>query len=430
VTASSRSSRDTSISSAHDPRSLLPTVATAIDGVRNAVQETGLLVVYYLTFDRFDKVEEIYGWEKLDAVLDTTARELSRLLVATPLHDARLMVSYLNDDDFVLLHIPSNGSKSEDDIETMTRELQQGICTRLESAHGTDIASLFDLYVGRALVYVDPKARLERQIYRGIREAAGNARNVEQRDRVRLIEDLRETLRTRAVYVDYHPIVSADDGRVFGYEALARGSLRSLRRPEVMFEIAAEAGLLWELSRLCRERAVDGMRKQLSAGELLFINIDPHDFQDPAFGESDLDVPDPRQVVIEITERTAIKNYPEFRERLRAFRERGYRFAVDDAGSGYAGLGSIANLEPDFIKLDLSLITGIDTNFIKQDLVESIVRFANDQGARVTAEGVEQEAEYEMVKTLGVHFMQGFFLHRPQQAPHDLDRPVDRPTLL
>ena len=121
-----------------------------------------------------------------------------------------------------------------------------------------------------------------------------------------------------------------------------------------MFDVAAEADLIWELSRLCRARAIEGMETRLAPGQLLFLNVDPHDFADPAFNEQE--VADPSRVVIEITERTAIKDYPKFRERLKAFRERGYRFAVDDAGSGYAGLGSIANLEPDFIKLDISLI--------------------------------------------------------------------------
>src|SRR5665213_885714 len=222
-------------------------------------------------------------------------------------------------------------------------------------------------------------------------------------------------LRTRSVYVDYHPIVNAADGAVFGYEALARGSMRSLRRPEMMFDVAAGAGLIWELSRLCRDRAMEGIKQLLKPGETLFINVDPHDFADPEFDDTALDIADAHHIVIEITERTAIKDYPKFLERLKAFRDRGFRFAVDDAGSGYAGLGSIANLEPDFIKLDISLINGIDTNFIKQDLVETLVRFANDQGAMVIAEGVEYEQEYEMVKSLGVHLVQGFFLHRPSQ---------------
>src|SRR3954463_9921981 len=157
------------------------------------------------------------------------------------------------------------------------------------------------------------------------------------------------------------------------------------------------------------------MNTRLAPGQLLFLNVDPHDFADPAFNERE--VAEPSRVVIEITERTAIKDYPKFRERLRAFRELGYRFAVDDAGSGYAGLGSIANLEPDFIKLDISLINSIDTNFIKQNLVEGMVRFANEHGAMVIAEGVERAEEFETVKAIGVHLVQGFFLHKPSGAP-------------
>jgi EAL domain-containing protein (putative c-di-GMP-specific phosphodiesterase class I) len=182
-----------------------------------------------------------------------------------------------------------------------------------------------------------------------------------------------------------------------------------------MFDVAAEADLVWELSRLCRSRAIEGIETRLQPNELLFLNVDPHDFSDPAFNENEVKYPE--RVVIEITERTAIKDYPKFRERLKIFRERGFRFAVDDAGSGYAGLGSIANLEPDFIKLDISLINGIDTNFIKQNLVETMVKFSNDHGAMVIAEGVERSEEFETVKGLGVHLVQGFFLHRPSHLP-------------
>ena len=182
-----------------------------------------------------------------------------------------------------------------------------------------------------------------------------------------------------------------------------------------MIDVAAQADLVWELSRLCRARAIEGIATRLKADELLFINVDPLDFNDPAFNE--MEIENPERVVIEITERTAIKDYPKFRDRLKAFRDRGFRFAVDDAGSGYAGLGSIANLEPDFIKLDISLINSIDTNFIKQNLVEGMVRFANEHGAMVIAEGVERSEEFETVKALGVHLVQGFFLHKPSGAP-------------
>jgi EAL domain-containing protein (putative c-di-GMP-specific phosphodiesterase class I)/GGDEF domain-containing protein len=402
----------------HDAMTGLPTLPVMIERSRALFKERGELVVLYLNFVRYSKIEEIYGWEKLDAVLETTSAAVREFLddSAAP-SSARLMVSFTNDDDFIFFHVPAAGvaAATDSEITDMVARLQRHVAGRIEAQHGDDIAALFDIYVGRSHVYYNPKVRLERLIYRGIREAAKAARSIEERDRARRVSDLRASLRERGVYIDYHPIVVTDTQEIYGYEALARGVMRSLRSPEVMFDVAAEADLVWELSRLCRSRAIEGMDTHLQPGELLFLNVDPHDFNDPAFNEHE--VKQPERVVIEITERTAIKDYPKFRERLRAFREAGFRFAVDDAGSGYAGLGSIANLEPDYIKLDISLINGIDTNFIKQNLVETMVKFANDHGARVIAEGVERAEEFKAVKELGVHLVQGFFLHRPSRAP-------------
>jgi EAL domain-containing protein (putative c-di-GMP-specific phosphodiesterase class I)/GGDEF domain-containing protein len=401
----------------HDSLTGLPTLPVMIERSRNLFKERGELVVLYLNFVRYSKIEEIYGWEKLDAVLETTAAAVREFLDDTALSTSRLMVSFTNDDDFIFFHVPAAGvaAASEGEITEMVARLQRHVGGRIEAQHGEDIAALFDIYVGRAHVYYNPKIRLERLIYRGIREAANASRSIEERERARRVADLRSSLRDRGVYIDYHPIVVTETRQIFGYEALARGVMRSLRSPEVMFDVAAEADLVWELSRLCRARAIEGVDTRLQPGELLFLNVDPHDFNDPAFNVDEVKYPE--RVVIEITERTAIKDYPKFRERLRVFREKGFRFAVDDAGSGYAGLGSIANLEPDFIKLDISLINAIDTNFIKQNLVETMVKFANDHGAKVIAEGVERAEEFKAVKDLGVHLVQGFFLHRPSHLP-------------
>ena len=400
----------------HDSLTGLPTLPVAIERSRQLFKERGELVVLYFSFVRYSKIEEIYGWEKLDSVLETTASAVRDFLDDDDLGASRVMVSFTNDDDFIFFHVPASGvaAATDSEITEMTTRLQRHVGAKIEEAHGEDIAALFDIYVGRAHLYYNPKIRLERLIYRGIREAANASRSLEQRERSRRVADLRTSLRDRMVYVDYHPIVVASTREIFGYEALARGQMRTLRSPEVMFDVAAEADLIWELSRLCRARALEGMNTLLAPGQLLFLNVDPHDFTDPAFTEQE--VTDPSRVVIEITERTAIKDYPKFRERLKAFRSMGYRFAVDDAGSGYAGLGSIANLEPDFIKLDISLINAIDTNFIKQNLVQTMVRFADDHNAMVIAEGVERAEEFKTVQELGVHLVQGFFLHRPQSA--------------
>jgi EAL domain-containing protein (putative c-di-GMP-specific phosphodiesterase class I)/GGDEF domain-containing protein len=392
-----------------------PTLPVMLERGRELLERRGRMTVLYIEFVRYSKLEEIYGWEKLDAVLQTTAAAVRDFYdTRTGGEENMLMVSHTGDDDFIFFtDLPDAVETAERRINEIAHELEEHMRGRIEAEHGDDVAGLFEIYVGSTTLFRNPKIRPERIIYRGIREAAAAARGVESRERSRKVADLKETIREEAVYIVYHPIVVTETKQVYGYEALARGTHRALRSPEVMFGVAEEANLIWELSRLCRRKAIQGMDETLNAGQYLFLNIDPHDFRDPSFrfDEEDMNVSHPERIVLEITERTAITDYPTFQGYLKEFRDRGFRFAVDDAGSGYAGLGSIANLEPDFIKLDISLISGIDTNFMKQNLVETMVQFANDHGIKVIAEGVERQEEYETVRQIGVHLTQGFYFH-------------------
>ena len=398
-----------------------PTLPVMLEQARAMLDRSGRLTLLYIEFVRYSKLEEIYGWQKLDEVLQSTAAAVREFYDQQRGHqESLLMVSHTGDDDFIFFtDLPEPVEQAEQRINELAQALQTFIRERLEQDHGADIAGLFDIYIGSTTIFRNPKIRTERMIYRGIREAAQAARSVEHRERSRKVADLKETLREGAVYVEYHPIVVTATKEVYGFEALARGSHRGMRSPEILFGVAEEANLIWELSRLCRQRAVEGMETHLTPDQLLFINIDPHDFRDPAFRSMNaeaLGIKHPERIVLEITERTAITDYPTFQVYLKEFRDQGFRFAVDDAGSGYAGLGSIANLGPDFIKLDISLISDIDTNFMKQNLVETMVSFANEHDIKVIAEGVEREEEYETVKQLGVHLTQGFLFHTPQHT--------------
>jgi EAL domain-containing protein (putative c-di-GMP-specific phosphodiesterase class I)/GGDEF domain-containing protein len=400
-----------------------PTLPVMLEQGREMLERRGRLTVLYIQFVRYSKLEEIYGWEKLDEVLQTTANSVREFYDRRRTkEESLLMVSHTGDDDFIFFtDLPDPVAEAEQRINELATELETHVRARLEGEHGEDVAGLFEIYIGSATLFRNPKVRTERQIYRGIREAAAAARGVESRERTRKVADLKTLLREEDVYIVYHPIVVTATREIYGYEALARGGMRALRSPEVLFGVAEEANLIWELSRLCRKRAIEGIDTHLQENELLFLNIDPHDFRDPTFRYLDLDelgVEHPERIVLEITERTAITDYPKFVGYLNEFRERGFRFAVDDAGSGYAGLGSIANLSPDFIKLDISLIAGIDTNFMKQNLVETMVSFANDHGIKVIAEGVEREEEFAAVKRLGVHLTQGFLFHNPGTMHH------------
>jgi EAL domain-containing protein (putative c-di-GMP-specific phosphodiesterase class I) len=96
-------------------------------------------------------------------------------------------------------------------------------------------------------------------------------------------------------------------------------------------------------------------------------------------------------------------------------RDYGFHIALDDLGSGFSALNTLAEIVPEFIKLDMSLIRGIDTNSVRKNLVRNIRAFADDLGVRVVAEGVETQGEYETVRDLGCHLVQGFYFARPAE---------------
>ena len=121
----------------------------------------------------------------------------------------------------------------------------------------------------------------------------------------------------------------------------------------------------------------------------------------------------PGRLVVELTEHDHVEEYQALAESLRGLRDRGIQLAIDDAGTGYAGLKRILSLEPNLLKLDLSLTRGIDTDPVRQALASGLISFAGVIGARLIAEGIETQGEYDEMHRRGLHFGQGYFLGRP-----------------
>jgi EAL domain-containing protein (putative c-di-GMP-specific phosphodiesterase class I) len=126
------------------------------------------------------------------------------------------------------------------------------------------------------------------------------------------------------------------------------------------------------------------------------------------------------RVVLEITERQSLDNISEVRSRFAALRKLGYRLAIDDLGAGYAGLSSVATLNPEVIKIDMSLVRGIDASFTRQVLVRSLVGLGQSIGAEVVAEGIETEAERDVLVDLECRLLQGYLFGRPAKTRQPL----------
>lgn len=231
-----------------------------------------------------------------------------------------------------------------------------------------------------------------------------------------------EIIKSSLVTPVYQPIIHLQSDTLYGHEALSR-----LSRPgiidnvEELFAKAAGYGLASELEILCRKKALSRVRELDIPGKI-FLNVSPALFQSrdhergiTAALLDDLQI-DRSRVVFELTERSIIDDYDLFLKGLAHYREQGYSIAIDDLGSGYAGLQILARLEPEYVKLSRFLIANIDTSATKQALVECLALFCGKIGAKVIAEGIERPEELDYLHSIGIQLGQGYLLGKPSES--------------
>jgi len=218
-----------------------------------------------------------------------------------------------------------------------------------------------------------------------------------------------------SLWIAYHPIVSWSQRRVFGYEALLRSNEASLPHPGAVLDAAERLDCLDLLGRTIRDRAAEPMAAR--ADGTLFVNLHVTDLLDPVLVAPDAPLSRiASRVVLEITERSSLDTVKDARSRVAQLREMGFRIAVDDLGAGYAGLTSFALLEPEIVKLDMSLVRDVHCTPTKQKIIRSMVRLCKDMGILVVAEGVETSDERDALVELGCDLLQGFLFAKPGRA--------------
>jgi len=235
---------------------------------------------------------------------------------------------------------------------------------------------------------------------------------------------LREVLRTGSLTSVLQPIVyAADPGRAFAYEALLRLNVGGeLRSAEGVFAVAREAQLLPALDRAARESAI-AVGAAYAHDARIFINFAPSSIYDPVSclrttlalleGTGILH----EHVVFEVIESDRIEDVDHLKNILRYYRERGFGIALDDLGSGYASLKLLNDLRPDFVKIDMDLIRGVDSDPYKAAIASKLIEAAANIDLPVIAEGVETAEEFGWVADRGVRFVQGFYVGRPAMPP-------------
>jgi EAL domain-containing protein (putative c-di-GMP-specific phosphodiesterase class I)/FixJ family two-component response regulator len=229
-------------------------------------------------------------------------------------------------------------------------------------------------------------------------------------------ERLARLLEPGASVPTYQPVVRLSGGEVVGYEALTAFREEDRRPPstEDIFSEAHQVGLGVELELHTARLAVEGFQVELqrSPSTYLAVNASPGLLYRPALLDVLGTLP-PERVVVEITEQRQFESYGQLCEMVSVVHERGMRVAVDDVGSGFAGLQRLVDVRPEIVKLDRGLIRQVDVDPTRCALVAAIRQFADDLGITVVAEGVERHEQLDALRDMGVHCGQGYLLGRP-----------------
>lgn len=385
--------------------------------VEGALLENGSLGLLLFQIENFFAFEKVYGEEIAEHCVGIMERLLKKM-TAEMLDGANpLFLERLEAGSFAVIF-----SKPFMDIDAMP-DLALALRLSLRNAYNRELVQLTGQRIrvnsGYAMVHREPGMNLERLFYNALWDAREVAQGRLDLTKLQLLDDFRKILGIPLLKMVYQPIVDFRSGGVLGWESLARGPEEGyFRSPQVLFDFAEEVGALFSLEKVCREEAIRQVG-ELSKGQKLFLNIHPRTLTDSKFssGETVRLLREcglsPQDVVFEITERHSITEFTLFYRTLEHYRRQGYLVAIDDAGTGYSGLSSIAEIRPEFIKVDHSLIRGIDTNPLKRAMLETLVTFVDKIGCGIIAEGVETETEMNSLISMGVHYGQGYYLAKP-----------------
>jgi len=220
----------------------------------------------------------------------------------------------------------------------------------------------------------------------------------------------------KSLWMAFQPIVSWSERSVYGYEALVRTDEQALPHPDTLLAAAERLFRLAELGRTirgCSASAVDSIPYHAA----LFVNLHTRDLLDDSLLSGDAALSQHAgRVVLEVTERAALDEVKDVRQRVAALRALGFRVAIDDLGAGYAGLNSFAYLQPDIVKIDMALVRNVDKEPTKQKLIASMTKLCADLGIIVIAEGIESCEERDVLVDLGCDLLQGYLFARPQRG--------------
>jgi diguanylate cyclase (GGDEF)-like protein len=390
--------------------------------VEQVLQQAGQVGLLWVRIAGYSLFEKLYGQEISAGVVGFLHRSLVASLAEHLPGAGFQFVDKAEPGAFITLFEAASGL---DDMADLALRLRLTVKNLLNQEVVKQTGQSLDLEIGYAMLPFDGCKDLEHLVFNALSDARQVAEGTLDTAKLSLMSEFREVVETPRLRAVYQPIVDLRSGHLLGWESLARGPAEgNFRSPSLMFDFAEEVGWVFALERCCREQAIAGLGG-LEPGQKLFLNIHPQTLGDPSFktGETlrllERHGLKPYNVVFEITERHNAKDFTLFYRTLEHYRSQGYQVAIDDVGTGYSGLSRLAAVRPDYIKVDMSLVRGIDANPVQRSLIETLVTLCQKIGCGIICEGIETETELTSLRSMGVHYGQGYYLARPA-APKPL----------
>lgn len=241
------------------------------------------------------------------------------------------------------------------------------------------------------------------------------------------LHNLYRTIDQGLVSIVFQPIVGLEQAGIIAYEALTRPSPESgFAYPDQLFDAAEQHDLIWELECVTRRAALEAA-STWPDGNRLFLNATPQVIADDRFAETilaelaEIDGLTPARIVLEVTERSENRYVEGLQRQTAMLQQHGFSIAIDDVGAGTSGLNRIMLLRPQWLKIDRALITDIDRDPVRTNLIRFLTHFARLSGVSIVAEGIERVEELDRLIQLGVDTVQGYLLGRPGSADQVLD---------
>src|SRR5215813_8483309 len=230
----------------------LPTVPVIIDALRDKLLDNRDLGVLYVDVEQYSHIEEAYGWEVFDGLLRHTGRELRRMVGTVFATEDVVAVNRAGGSDFYIFTGVESGDEAVARLQRKARQVEDSLRDTIEESFGSRIHKRIGVFVGHAVIRPTPQMRVERLVYRALRQAIMIATTKEEERQAFLRETFREILRKRRIRTVYQPIFSLDSMELYGHEALSRGPAETaFESPELLFQFAAEHESTWDLEQLC-----------------------------------------------------------------------------------------------------------------------------------------------------------------------------------